>query len=157
MSIPPRLKNERPGTFFVSANALQQKHLLQSDRAARLFIDVLLSYRDAGKFLIHEFTVMPNHVHILVTTINGKLSDAMQLIKGGYSYRARKQFAGTGQVWQRSYSDHCVRNTDDYFAHRNYIWQNAVKAGLVQRAKDWPWCSANGKFRLDPVPENFRG
>ena len=41
--------------------------LLQSERNATLFIDVLRSYVLAGKFQIHDFVVMPDHVHLLVT------------------------------------------------------------------------------------------
>src|SRR5438270_9949706 len=108
MSIPSRLKDERPGTFFASANAMQQKHLLQSHRSALLFIQVMFEYRDAGKFLIHEFTVMPNHVHILLTPIESKVSDSMRLIKGGFSFRAGREFGRTGQIWQRGFSEHCV-------------------------------------------------
>ena len=89
MSIPSRLKDELPGTFFVTANVLNKQFLLQSQRSANLFIEVLLAYRDAGKFKVHEFTVMPNHIHLLITPAD-KVSDAMQLIKGGYSFRAGK-------------------------------------------------------------------
>jgi putative transposase len=157
MSIPSRLKDERPGTFFVSANAIGQRFLLQSDRMANLFIETLLGYRDADKFLVHEFTVMPNHIHVLLTPINAKVSDSLRLIKGGSSFRAGKEFGLKGQIWQPGFSEHCVRNADDYFAHKNYIWQNPVKARLVERAEDWPFCSASGRFRLDRAPEHLGG
>jgi putative transposase len=41
--------------------------LLQSERNATLFIEVLRSYVAAGKFKVHDFVVMPNHVHLLMT------------------------------------------------------------------------------------------
>jgi putative transposase len=41
--------------------------LLQSERNATLLIDVLRSYVAAGKFELHDFVVMPNHVHLLIT------------------------------------------------------------------------------------------
>jgi len=157
MSIPSRLKDERHGTFFVSANAISQRFLLQSERTAGLFVEVMFAYRDAGKFLVHEFTVMPNHVHILLTPIESKISDSMRLIKGGFSHRAGKEFGIKGQVWQRGFSEHCIRSSADYIAHKNYLWQNAVKARLVDKPEDWRYCSASGKFRLDGVPENLRG
>ena len=157
MSIPSRLKDELPGTFFVSATAIQRRRLLQSDRSANLFIEVLLAYRDSGKFRVHEFTVMPNHIHLLITPIESNISAAMQLIKGGFSFRAGKEFGLKGEIWQRGFSEHCVRDTRDYLHHKEYIWQNAVKAQLAERAEDYAFCSANGQFRLDPIPVNLRG
>jgi REP element-mobilizing transposase RayT len=157
MAIPSRLKDELPGTFFVSANTTEKRFLLQSERMAMLFIDVLLRYRDDEKFAIHEFTVMPNHVHVLLTPNNSRVSAAVQSIKGGFSFKAGELFGFKGVVWQRGFSEHCIRDANDYETHRLYIWQNAVKANLVANPKDYPFCSANGKFKLDIEPKTFRG
>ncbi|MGB8536024.1 MAG: hypothetical protein WCD57_06400 [Acidobacteriaceae bacterium] len=43
------------------------KALLQSDRNATLLIDVLRFYGKEGKFQLHDFVVMPNHLHLLIT------------------------------------------------------------------------------------------
>ena len=50
---------------------------------AGLLIDVLRSYVREKKFSVHDFVVMPNHVHILLT-VPGEVTieKAMQLIKG---------------------------------------------------------------------------
>jgi len=46
---------------------------LQSDRNAMLFIDVLRSYVAGKKFKVHDFVVMPDHVHLLIT-VNSDMS-----------------------------------------------------------------------------------
>ena len=81
-------------TFFVTTKTSKGRALLQSDRNAKLFIDVLRSYVAGKKFKVHDFVVMPDHVHLLVT-VSGEMSieNAVQFIKGGFSYRLRK---GTG-------------------------------------------------------------
>ncbi|MBI2683334.1 MAG: transposase [Acidobacteriales bacterium] len=151
MSTPRRLKDEHPGTFFVTANIESKRRLLQSDRSAELFIEVLLAYRDAGEYLLHEFTVMPNHIHVLLTPV-GKVSRAVSLIKGRYSFEAGRQSGWKGEIWQRGFSEHCVRGAADYSNHRKYIYDNAVKAGLAAKPADFRHCSACGKFRMDPNP-----
>jgi REP element-mobilizing transposase RayT len=77
-------------TFFATTRTIQGRHLLQSERFALLLIDVLRSYVAAKKFTIHDFVVMPDHMHLLMT-LDAKMSieKAMQLIKGGFSYRRR--------------------------------------------------------------------
>ena len=66
--------------------------MLQTERMAMLFIDVLRSYMRARKFKVHDFVVMPNHVHVLLS-VGPELSieKAVQMIKGNFSYRARKE------------------------------------------------------------------
>jgi REP element-mobilizing transposase RayT len=58
---------------------------------AALFIEVLRAYMRSGKMTVHDFVIMPNHVHILMT-VPGEMTieKAMQLIKGGFSFRANK-------------------------------------------------------------------
>ena len=65
--------------------------LLQSERNATLFIEVLRSYVAAEKFKVHDFVVRPNHVHLL-TTVEEDMSieKAVQFVKGGFSYRLKK-------------------------------------------------------------------
>jgi putative transposase len=75
------------------------RRLLQSARNASLFIDVLRSYVAARKFCVHDFVVMPDHVHILLTVSSDMtIEHAMQLIKGGYSYRLKKETGYGGEV-----------------------------------------------------------
>jgi len=68
---------------------------------ANLMIDVLRSYTLAGKFRVHDFVIMRNHVYVLVTVPGGtSVEKAMQLIKGNFSFRAKKELGFTGEVWQ---------------------------------------------------------
>jgi putative transposase len=71
-----------------------------------LLIDVLRSQMKSGRIIVHDFVVMPNHVHVLMT-VPGDLSieKAMQLIKGGFSFRANKELGFRGEIWQRGFSD----------------------------------------------------
>ena len=69
------------------------RRLLQSERNATLFIDVLRSYVATRKFQVHDFVVMPDHVHLLLTIGSDMtIERAMQLIKGGFSYRLKKEY-----------------------------------------------------------------
>ncbi len=64
---------------------------LSVEARARLLVEVLLGYRDQGKYLLHEFVVMPDHVHLVLTPRPEiSLELAVQFIIGGYSYRLRK-------------------------------------------------------------------
>ena len=78
-------------TFFVDTVTYQRTRIFRISRYALLFIEVLVFYRNQGKYALHEFVVMPDHVHLLITPGRScSLERAMQFIKGGYSYRVRK-------------------------------------------------------------------
>jgi len=131
----------RPRTFFVTTKTSMGQALLQSERHATLFIDVLRFYARGGKFRVHDFVVMPNHVHLLIT-VNQTISieKAMQLIKGGFSYRVKKEFGYAGEVWQRGFSDVRVEDRESFLRHREYIAQNPVRRGLVDSPDKYPYC-----------------
>jgi putative transposase len=115
--------------------------LLQSERNATLLIDLLRSYVVAGKFQLHDFVIMPDHVHLLIT-ISGDttIEWAMQFIKGGFSYRLKKELGYLGEVWQHGFSEVRVEDRESYVRHQEYIAQNPVKAGLVDSPEKFPYC-----------------
>src|SRR5260370_32210153 len=100
----PRRRNTGSGTYFITAGTFQKQQLLQSDRMARLFLDVLLGYRSQEKYLLHEFVIMPDHFHLLITPLL-TLERALQLIKGGFSFRAKRELGFQGEIWEKSFYD----------------------------------------------------
>ena len=129
-------------TFFITTRASEGKAILQSDRMADLFADVLRSYMREGKFRVHDFVVMRNHVHLLVTVDESmSIEKAVQLIKGNFSYRARTELGFKGEVWQRGFSDIRVRDEESFRQHQQYIYNNPVKAGMATVPEEYPHCS----------------
>jgi REP element-mobilizing transposase RayT len=96
-----RRANTGHSCYFITASSFQKQNLFQSDRMARLFVEVLLYYRMQEKYLLHEFVAMPNHFHLL-TTPQESLERSLQLIKGGFSYRARKDLRFIGESGSRA-------------------------------------------------------
>lgn len=138
--------------FFITSVTVQRRPIFRRDDAAELLISTLAHYRDAGKFLLHEFVVMPDHLHLLITPAGDiSLERAMQFIKGGFSFRFKH-----GPGWQASFTNHRVRDEEDYARHQEYIWMNPVRALLVERAEKYRWSSAAGRMRLDPVPQGLK-
>ena len=127
--------------FFVTTNASMGKRLLQSERNAGLLIDVLRSLVAEDKFELHDFVVMPDHVHLLLTVDDEMtVEKAMQLVKGRFSFRLKKEFGYLGEVWERGFAEVQVMDRRSYEQHRAYIAMNPVKAGFVDSAEKYPYC-----------------
>ena len=141
-------------TYFVTSNTAGRKPFFRHERWAKLFIDVLLGYRPE-RFLLHEFVVMPDHFHALVTP-KGTIEKAVQFIKGGFSFRAKRELSWTGDIWITGFSDHRIRSDEDFEVHRRYIAKNPVEAGLAEQEGIYGYCSANGRFELDSFPRGLK-
>jgi putative transposase len=158
MSKPPRDRAPSTSdTYFVTANAFAGQAIFQSERVANLLIETLFDYRNQGKYLLHEFVIMPNHLHILFTTGTGvTLERAVQFIKGGFSHRAGKRLEMQGEIWQRGYVDHRIRDVNDFTQHKQYIRQNPVSANLVESPEIYPFSSAFPSFNVDDPPQRLK-
>src|ERR1700739_1239288 len=119
MAAPPR-GNTGYSCYFITVSEFQKQKLVQSDRMARLFLEVLQHYRLQNKYLLHEFVLMPDHFHLLITPTETR-ERALQLIKGGFSFRPRKELGLVREIWQMSFYDRRVRDLEEYRAFREYI------------------------------------
>ena len=102
--------------------------------------DSLLFYRAQGKLLIYAYCLMPAHLHLLGSPQAG---ENLSVVLGSYeSYVTRLawSYGVVGKLWQRSFYDHILRQSNDAQAVIAYILNNPVKAGLVADWHDWPWC-----------------
>jgi putative transposase len=147
-----------PGAiYFVSTATWERRELFRVPEVAEILVERILIYRDRGAYQLHEFVVMPNHFHLLLTPGgNTPLEKAVQLIKGGSSHEIHARRGNKMEIWQVSFHDWTIRDSEDYKAKVRYIHMNPVQARLVERPEDWAFGSASGKFSLDPVPEKFK-
>ena len=141
-------------TYFVTSNTAGRKPFFRHERWAKLFVDVMLGYRPE-RFLLHEFVAMPDHFHALITP-QESLEKAVQFIKGGFSFRAKRELGWAGDIWIAGFSDHRIRGEQDFEIHRRYIARNPVEAGLAGREGEFAFCSANGSFELDSFPRGLK-
>ena len=89
---------------------------------------------------MHDFVIMPDHLHLLITVPrDATIERAMQLIKGRFSFRVRKEHGFRGEVWQRGFSEVRVNDLESFLSFCKYIQQNPVKAGLADSAEPYPY------------------
>ncbi|MGD0632624.1 MAG: transposase [Terracidiphilus sp.] len=130
-------------TFFTTTKTSLGKQILQSERNAGLLIEVLRGHVAAGQFTLHDFVIMPDHVHLLLTVEKGmSIEKAMQLIKGGFSFRLGKEFGFKGEVWQKGFSEVRVNDERSFLQHKAYIAANPMQAGLANGPGEYPFCYA---------------
>ena len=125
-----------PGSsYFVTTKCWQGRNLFHVREIAEILVDTLFDYRGRGAYLLHEFVITPNHLHLMITpSQSASLEKAIQLIKGGSSFRIHKSRNQKMEVWQEGFHDWTIRDSEDWQAKVRYIYQNPVTARLVEKA-----------------------
>ena len=116
--------------YFVSTQTKDRIPLFRHERWARLMLDVLSHYEKSG-YQLHAFVVMPDHLHLLITPFES-LEKSVQLVKGGFSFRAKRELNWKGEIWQQGFTDHRIRDEEDWKRHLVYVRTNPIEARLVE-------------------------
>ena len=144
-------------TFFVTSSITGKRNFLQTDRSAKLFIDVLYHYRSERKYLLHGFVVMPDHFHVLITLDSAiSIERAVQFIKGGFAFRGGKELAFKAPVWERGFSEARIYDSKHFASVLEYMADNPIQRGLAESAVQYPYCSVYPGFELDEAPQGLK-
>lgn len=156
MSVPKR-HGSVPGTYFVTSRTWESRAIFKTEPPCEIFVESLLHDRDEGAYKLHEFVLMPDHFHLLLTPGEDiALERSVQFIKGGSARKIREALLFRFPVWRRGFSDHRIRDAADCDSRAHYVAQNPVKKHLVARRGEYRWSSASGAFRMDGWPQGLK-
>jgi hypothetical protein len=93
--------------------------------------------RETPHIILYSHVIMPNHFHALLKPVYGSISVIMQLIKGRSS-----KLLGRGKLWQKGFYDFSIIKEATFKQKVNYIHENPVRWGLVERPEDYAFSSA---------------
>ena len=116
--------------YFVSTQTAGRRPFFRHDRWSRLMLDVLRHYDGTG-YTLHAFVIMPDHLHLLIAP-SESVEKSVQLFKGGFSFRAKRELEWKGEIWQPGFTNHRIRDEEDWERHIDYIRTNPIEARLVE-------------------------
>ena len=113
-----------------------------------------LKFFHESRYLLREWVVMPNHVHVLLWPMpNHLVGDIIKSWKQFTSLRAKRALGlPEGRFWQPEPFDHWIRDDDERARIARYIQHNPVTARLCARPENWRWSSAG--WRENPTGRN---
>lgn len=97
---------------------------------------LLCDLASASNVTIYAWCLMPDHIHILLQ--RGNLINFIRMFKGKMTPRARKVMQYQ-KLWQRSFYDHALRKEESLTEVACYIWENPVRAEIVENPIEYPW------------------
>jgi len=124
------------------SRGIARRTLFETDEDRRFFLSLLAREVRAGRLEIHAYALMLTHFHLLVRSVNGELSRAMQRILNRYSRWFNRTRKRDGPLYKGRFLSCPI---EDLVYRRNvvtYIHDNPVDAGLVTDPTAYLWCSA---------------
>jgi putative transposase len=151
MSVPRPLRL-RPagGIFHITARGNRRQAIFLADADRERFLRLLENVVARFAWICHAYCLMDNHVHLLVETPQGNLSDGMQQLLGQYAQAFNRRHDVDGHLFQGRFDSKLVQSNWHLLELARYIVLNPVRAGMRVAAGDWPWSSyraAAGEIR----------
>jgi len=121
------------------------------------FLDALRDLKRTRPFEFFGYCLMPNHVHLLIRTLDVPISRLMQSLLITHTQRYHRCHRTSGHLWQGRFKSPVIQDDDHLLTVLRYIEANPLRARLAPAADDYPWSSLpeHGTGRasglLDPV------
>lgn len=119
---------------------------VDDDREA--YVRFLRRYGKRHGLAVWAYCLMTNHIHLVVVPQReDSLALALRDAHTVYAMHFNRRTQVSGHVWQgRFYS--CPLDEVHLWAAVRYVERNPVRAGMVDRAEQYPWSSAAGHCGL---------
>jgi len=101
---------------------------------------------------IHAFVLMSNHFHALVTTPGEDLDEAMLYLMREGARAINKKAGRINHVFGAPYKWSLITHRRYYLHAVRYVYQNPVKAGIVDRVENYPFSTLSHLYSKQELP-----
>jgi putative transposase len=130
--------SEHGRTYLITTVVQNRRTIFADWTIGRLLVSELRSAEESDLVQSLAWVVMPDHLHWLGTLQSGNLPALMQRVKGHSAISINRALCSQGQIWQKGFHDHALRNEEDLQTVARYVVANPLRAGLVERIGDYP-------------------
>ena len=124
--------------WLVTSCTRERQPTFRNPNLARRLMEIIEERCDRAGAIPWAYCVMPDHFHLLVQL---GATDLMSLVKEIKSITTRAWWidGGKGSLWQTSFHDRGIRETEDMIELARYIINNPVRAGLAHDVPEYPF------------------
>ena len=134
MARPLRVEYEG-AIYHVTIRGNDRRNIFLDDRDRQRFLDRLAGCVEAHEVRLYMFCLMPNHVHLMLETPAGNLSEFMHRLQTAYSVYFNRRHQRSGHLFQGRYGARVVRGEGYILRLSRYIHLNPV---VTRAAKKLP-------------------
>jgi putative transposase len=105
------------------------------------FLEALGELKERKPFHLYGYCLLDNHFHLLLRPMGATISRIMQSLLVSHTQRYHRHYRSGGHVWQGRFKSPVIQNDEHLLTVLRYIEANPLRAGLVERAEEYPWSS----------------
>ena len=116
------------------------------------FVSLLEESRQRANIRLLSYCLMTTHWHLALWPSEAKdLSAFVQWLSSTHvrRWREHRRSVGEGHLYQGRFKAFPVQSDPHLLRLLRYVEANPLRAGMVQRAQDWPWSSLGGGAGTD--------
>ena len=134
MARPPRI--DEPGRWHhVMNRGLTHRTVFENRKDRRTFLSLLARAVREGRIELHSYCLLTTHFHLLVRSIDGRLSETMRRIQNNYVRWFNRSHGRDGSLFRGRFLSRHVNTLTYRYAVVAYIDRNPVQANIVKRAE----------------------
>ena len=128
--------------YFLTFCTASRRALFIAPGPVQLAMSELIRTAGDFQFAVIAYCYMPDHLHLLVEGVSpaSSLTEFVRVFKQRSAYHWRRTM--NGDLWQRSYFEHVLRDDEDTIAVARYILGNPLRAALVERIENYPFAGS---------------
>jgi putative transposase len=121
--------------------------IFHGDEDYAAFFDLLNAAQKHARLSLFAVCLMPNHFHVVASASSSRdVSRWMHWLLTTHASRFQMKHDNTGRVWQGRFKAFPIEQDSHLLAVMRYVERNALRAGLVGRAREWGWGSLAWRF-----------
>ena len=98
---------------------------------------------------VHSFVLMPNHYHLMAHAPEANISKSMCYFNRESSRLINRDSGTINQVWGDRYHKCAIDSYHYYMNAYKYLYQNPLRAGLVERVEDYKYSTLHQALGYD--------
>ena len=152
--MPRPLRLDHPGAWFhVTARGNERQPIFLDDADRLKFLNLLASANARFEVVCHAYCLMGNHYHLVVESVAGRLSRAMQHVNGSFGRYFNERRDRVGHLFQGRFKASLIERDTYLLEAVRYVELNPCRAELVSRPEEWAWSSFRPRLLLEGVPD----
>lgn len=130
--------------FHIINRGILRQEIFHDNQDVSNFLNLLGRYKEKFNFKVYHWCVMPNHYHLLIEFLDGRLlSKSVGACQQLYAAYYHRKYKTAGKLFQNRFKSQAIEAQDYLLACGRYIECNPVRAGLVKVPWEWAWSSAS--------------
>ena len=148
----PRRVFVADGIYHVVSRGSNREPLYRFDGDRVAFIDRFATLIEDYELDCFALVLMTTHYHASIRTPDGRLSDALRDLHGGFSRLCSRVYGRDAHLFRNRFTAELVDGEAHLLTVLRYVHLNPVRAGICRDPSGWPWSSYRATVGLEPAP-----